>query len=136
MGARGQGIPGPRGQGSRTTGPQLLPQPSGQPNVAFRVKQKALGILDDAVAATIELESYLSPKMTVVALDTESASQEPADVGAVSQVHHDKLKFMFEQLVGQLDKLKAACQGKRDDSQRPRRSRNLRGRFQHQDFTC
>ena len=54
--------------------------------VNFGVKQKAPQSLDEAVAATLELESYLPPKMMVAGVELESAKGDAAPVAAVSGV--------------------------------------------------
>ena len=94
------------------------------PHIAFGVKQKTPQTLDEAVAATLELESYLSPKLaTAPSVSTVSPSpQEPeqAGISAVSQASNDKLLSMFEQLVSRFDKLEAAYStGRRSNNSRP-----------------
>jgi dsDNA-binding SOS-regulon protein len=75
-----------------------------QPQVAFSVKQKRPDTLDSAVAATLEMESYLtlpSQGGTTSAIQSESESVCPVDT--TDKV--DKLTRMVEQLAIQVGRL-------------------------------
>ena len=79
------------------------------PHIAFGVKQKTPETLDVAVAATLELESYLSPKLALVSsVEAPPRESEQRNIGVVSHVSHDKLAAMFEKLVDRFDKLEAS----------------------------
>ena len=84
-----------------------------QPQIAFSVKQKRPKTLDDAVAATLEMESYLAgPSPVGIASTLSSAENLPVcPVSALSQV--DKLTQAVEQRVERLQ---------RDTRLRPRRA--------------
>ena len=72
------------------------------PQVAFGVKQKRPRTLDDAVAATLEMESYVSPPPFGV------SSTQPEEVACspVSEVSRlDKLTRVVEQLAEQVERL-------------------------------
>jgi hypothetical protein len=82
------------------------------PHVAFGVKQKTPANLDAAVTATLELESYWSPRMMTVAgveLDSEATPRETASCGAVSQkpssVSNEEVASMVEKLMEKIDRL-------------------------------
>lgn len=123
------------------------------PHVAFGVKQKAPQTLDAAISATLELESYLSPKMTVASVEatTQEEEQSHSSVSTVSQVSNDKLAVMFERLVDRFDKLEAVCLQKKVPDRRDEGrdgsgarldsrgySRNQRGSFprRQSDLVC
>ena len=87
------------------------------PNLAFGVKQRTTASLDAAVTATLELESYLSPKMTVSAItDVQQSSKlvEEVDCNAVSQRRDDvpggKMATLLEKLIKRVEKLEASTQ--------------------------
>ena len=63
--------------------------------VAFGVKQKALQMLDEAVAATLELESYLTPKMVVARVEMEAPEDEQTAIGAVSNHKSERDKSHY-----------------------------------------
>ncbi len=69
------------------------------------MKQTTPQTLDGAVAATLELESYLSPKLTVASVDSFPTEVEQENISAVSQVSNDKLATM---LVNRFDKFEAS----------------------------
>ena len=71
--------------------------------VAFTVHQRKPKTLDDAVAHTLELESYLKGKSAVVA----SVAGEQAEVGAI-QAHQDPIMEMLQSLVQRMDHLKVS----------------------------
>ena len=74
-----------------------------QPQVAFGVKSKQPEKLDDAVSATLELETYVNMKPGGSAI---SCVLEEAD-GAIAAVHAhpDKLTIMMEKLMERMEKL-------------------------------
>ena len=82
------------------------------PQVAFGVKQKTPENLDAAIAATLELESYLPPRATVAAM-TESGPEELTTltpVGAVSANTrcNEQLANLMEKLLDRVEKLEMA----------------------------
>ena len=66
------------------------------PSVAFEVKQRIHGNLEASIAATLELESYLSHK-AVVSSVKEDESTDNGQIGAVSI--SDKLLTLVEKLI-------------------------------------
>ena len=74
------------------------------PQVAFGVKQKTPETIDAAIAATLELESYLTPCKVPVSSIME---EDPQPVGAVSysKSSNDKLVTLVEKLVDRVEKL-------------------------------
>lgn len=74
------------------------------PQVAFGVKQKSPGTLDAAIAATLELESYLSPCKVPVSSVTEEDSQVVSAV-SYNKFSNDKLVTLVERLVDRVEKL-------------------------------
>ena len=72
------------------------------PQVSFGVKQRTPANLDAAIAATLELESYLSHKAIVSSVKEESTDN--GQVGAVS-VSNDKLVTLVEKLIKRVEKL-------------------------------
>ena len=70
--------------------------------MAFGVKQRTPANLDAAIAATLELESYLSHKAVVPSVKEESTDN--GQVGAVS-VSNDKLVTLVERLIKRVKKL-------------------------------
>ena len=81
------------------------------------VKQKTPEILDAAVAATLELESYLPQKLTSVSSVEVVPVEEDlkqATINVVNQGSDDKLVAMFEKLSDRFDKLEAAYSQKGD----------------------
>ena len=117
---------------------QFLSQLDDQ-QVAFAVKQRAPSNLDAAVSATLEMESYMTPKVTVSSVEVPPSEQEPPSVGAVSNTTHvsnDKLVSMLEKLVDRLDKLETSRSGderRRVEQNRPPQQRRNAGR---QSLTC
>ena len=87
------------------------------PQVAFGVKQKAPQTLDAAIAATLELESYLPTKTTAVALvsDPQLEPEEPTTVtvGAVSRsAGYEQqlgLATIVEKLLDRVEKLEVGA---------------------------
>ena len=78
------------------------------PQVAFGVKQKTPQTFDAAVSATLELESYLSPKMAVASVETAPGEERQSSINAVSHGSNDRLAVMFEKLVERFAKLETA----------------------------
>lgn len=72
-----------------------------QPQVAFSVKLKRPTTLDDAVTATLEMESYVSPKIGSLPI---SGVQEDEPVAAAVSAQ-DKLTSLVEKLVERIEKL-------------------------------
>ena len=71
--------------------------------MAFRVKQRTPANLDTAIAATLEMESYLIHK-AVVSSVKEEESTDNGQVGVVS-VSNDKLVTLVEKLIKSVEKL-------------------------------
>ena len=95
-----------------------------QPQVAFSVKQKRPKTLDDAVAATLEMESYLTGSSSMEIASTLPSSMElpVCPVSQLSQV--DKLTRAVEQLTERVERLQ------QDARPRPRRA------FSGECWTC
>ena len=74
-----------------------------QPQVAFSVKQKSPETMDDAVAATLQMESYLPQKEATVSELLSQESEVEATVAAVVPV--EKLTRMVEQLTEKVEAL-------------------------------
>ena len=120
------------------------------PHVAFGVKQITPQTLDAVVSATLELESYLSPKMAVASVETAPGEEGQSSINAESHGSNDRLAVMFEKLVERFDKLETAYlqkEGNRPygrtggfDSRPSQRGygRGQRGSFQQRqpDLTC
>ena len=73
------------------------------PQVAFSVKQKRPVTLDDAVAATLEMESYVSSQVMVTSMLPASEEVSACPVSEVDQL--EKLARVVEQLTEQVEKL-------------------------------
>ena len=81
------------------------------PQVGFGVKQKSPETLDAAVTATLELESFLTPKMAVSSVVPEAAISAEKDCkeATVSAVHStDKLSSLLEKLLDRVERLEEA----------------------------
>ena len=76
-----------------------------QPQIGFSVRQKQPATLDDAVAATLEMESYLPPHSLPAVNSTLPASKEPvvASVDAVDKI--TQLTRVVEKLAQQVERL-------------------------------
>ena len=73
-----------------------------QPQISFSVRQKQPTTLDDAVAATLEMESYLSPQAVHSTLQ-ESGEVAPVGIDAASQI--TQLVHVVGRLAEQVEKL-------------------------------
>ena len=95
------------------------------PYVAFAVRQRNPETLDDAVTATLELELYLTPKLTVASVGEQQSGEELATIGAVSGVKsglpESKIVTMFEKLLDRVEKLeqRGSSQSQSQGRQRP-----------------
>ena len=69
--------------------------------VAFSVKQRKPTTLDDAVSATLEMESYLGPKFDVAEVFTQSREREET----VASVAPDTTLTMMKQLLERMEKM-------------------------------
>lgn len=114
-----------------------------QPQIAFSVKQKRPANLDDAVAVTLGMESYLSPSTqpgTIAALQPGERADAKATVDRIKQLTH-----LVEQLTARVEELEKISKHQEEkdrvvhnqeadlisDAGRPKRS------WQHQfDVTC
>ena len=67
------------------------------PQVAFGVKQRQPGTLDEAVTATLEMESYLLTKQFTAQVACVDSSEDPGMVAAVTL--QDKLTCFVEKLL-------------------------------------
>ena len=75
-----------------------------QPQISFSVHQKQPRTLDDAVSATLEMESYLPPQSLPVVNSTLPAPEEPTfSVNAVDTVV--QLTHKVEELAKQVERL-------------------------------
>lgn len=80
-----------------------------QPQVAFAVKQRRPNKLDDAVAATLEMESYAAVKSTAAAIsgvEEDETQVEIASVPVTSQ--NQKLTELVERLLERVEKLESS----------------------------
>ena len=77
-----------------------------QPQIAFSVKQKRPTTLDEAVTATIEMETYLpaSSKVTVAMCEQEDEPAKPVPIAPISDTTA-KLTSLIERLVERVEKL-------------------------------
>lgn len=74
------------------------------PQVAFNVKQRSPKNLADAASATIELESYLSPRASHVSI-AEEGQKGVAEVVAAFQSQQETMMDMIQKLVERVEKL-------------------------------
>ena len=88
------------------------------PQVAFGVRQKNPENLDAAVTATLELETYVTPKsgMLSVSSVTDGAEDDEATVGAVGTA--DKLAALVEKLVERVERLESGQTGRQPPAER------------------
>jgi len=77
-----------------------------QPQITFSVKQKRPMTLDEAVTATIEMETYLpaSSKVTVAMCGQEDEPAKPVPIAPISDTTA-KLTSLIERLVERVEKL-------------------------------
>ena len=82
-----------------------------QPQIGFSVRQKQPPTLDDAVAATLEMESYLPPHSLPAVNSTLPAFEEPvvASVDAVDKI--TQLTHIVEKLAQQVERLQHRSDG-------------------------
>ena len=71
--------------------------------IAFNVRQRKPTTLDEAVSATLELESYLQPKLSVSEVTKNYVETEEA-VTALSQ---DSTAVMMKQLLERIERMEA-----------------------------
>ena len=97
-----------------------------QPQVTFSVKQKSPEMLDDAVAATLEMESYLAlPSQVAIASMLQSDDAAVCSVNAIDKV--EELTRIVERLAQQVERLqretpRPGVPTDSSHSDRPRRS--------------
>ena len=106
-----------------------------QPQVAFSVKQRRPATLDDAVTATLEMESYMlllgrtEPVSTIQPTDIEpvsaGATNEPVPVSAISST--EKLTSIVERLSEQVETLQREVRQSRNAPVNTRRDSRPRG---------
>ena len=78
------------------------------PQVAFGVKQRNPSTLDAAVSATLELESYLTPKQNTLSVMAVEEEQKPKDSTVVGAVHKmEKLCGLVKELALRLERLES-----------------------------
>ena len=117
-----------------------------QPQVAFSVKQRQPKTLDEAVAATLEMESYAvtSPIAGIIATFQEegkSAQEEESDGATVASINPTvKLTTMVEKLLDRVETLERRQTEPANERRPLRRSRSYaqpRGSRQHRVcWTC
>ena len=95
-----------------------------QPQIAFSVRQKQPATLDDAVTATLEMESYLPPQSLSV-VDTGTGGNTDS-VGVVGQVA--QLTCAVEELTKQMEQLKHSGSDSATENSHPAQPRPWRGR--------
>ena len=103
------------------------------PQVAFGVKQKTPKDLDEAVTATIELESYLVPRANVVSVTDATDYTADGTVGTESEATStvsaisvtERLAGLVEKLTLRVEQLESAQQ----DRQATGSNRYLRGKY-------
>lgn len=94
------------------------------PQVAFGVKQKRPKTIDEAVSATLEMESYLAqPRHVGVVAPVSTEDSEPAAIVAATNVT-ERLTTLVEKLSERVEKLEL-CQG---DGVKYKRNYRARGR--------
>ena len=84
--------------------------------VTFVVKQKTLETLHEAVTATVELESYLTPRMAVSSMEVPEQDEGQVSFSAVGTSVSNPHKTMFEKIVDRLDQLDSSQKQKNGDS--------------------
>ena len=87
------------------------------PQLAFGVRQRTPATVDAAVAATLELETYLRPKVPTVALVTcgDRETDGPDDVIAgVAQQRTSVREDPLQRVLDRLDKLESQLRSQRD----------------------
>ena len=96
-----------------------------QPQIAFSVRQKQPDTLDEAVAATLEMESYLQPPQGQSGVSAYLPVAEPVGVGIDSVDRVTQLTGLVEKLAGQVEKLQLLVSNpsRGPGSNRPRRPR-------------
>ena len=102
------------------------------PHVAFAVRQKTPASLDAAVTATLEMESYWSPKLDVAsagvdAETTPTVTDHP--VSAAMTRGQDDTHYLMKELLGRMEKIEAELAGSRGASGRGNRPMQSRGPF-------
>ena len=111
-----------------------------QPQISFSVRQKQPSTLDEAVAATLEMESYLPvPPPQGVSPCLPTGSSEPPSLMNVDSVDQmTQLKTMVEKLTGQVEKLQLMVdqQPPRAPSRDNEPTRMPRRRFSGQCWNC
>ena len=88
-----------------------------QPQVAFSVKQKRPETLDDAVTATLEMESYVSSKMGGAPVSSVTVQDAPAITAAVTA--QDRLAELVEKLAERVERLETASPKRYAEEQKP-----------------
>ena len=95
-----------------------------QPQIAFSVRQKQPATLDDAVTATLEMESYLPPQsLSVVDIGIGGNTDSVGVVGQVAQLTH-----AVEELTKQMEQLKHSGSDSATENSHPAQPRPWRGR--------
>ncbi len=98
--------------------------------IAFNVRQRKPTTLDEAVSATLELESYLQPKLSVSEVTKNHVETEEA-VAAVSQ---DSTAVMMKQLLERMERMEAelTIRKKQETDMAPERGRRGQQQFRNQ----
>ena len=94
-----------------------------QPQIAFSVRQKQPSTLDDAVTATLEMESYLPPHSLSAVDSVEGAGTDSVVVGQVAQ-----LTRAVEKLTKQMEQLQRMESDSAPDNRQAVQTRPRRGR--------
>ena len=98
--------------------------------ITFNVRQRKPTTLDEAVSATLELESYLQPKLSISKVTKNHVETEEA-VAAVSQ---DSTAVMMKQLLERMEKMEAELmtRKKEETDMAPERERRWLQQYRNQ----
>ena len=96
-----------------------------QPQVSFSVRQKQPSTLDEAIALTVEMESYMSPQASAGVSSTlpaeDGSGPGPVSVDAVDRYRVGQLTQIVERLTEQVEKLQRMTGERQQATRRARR---------------
>lgn len=96
----------------------------GDPQLSFAVRQRAPATVDAAVAAVLELETYLqSPKVPVAPLTRESEERDERNGTAAGVTRRPSKDDPMQKIIERLDKIEAQMNPQREEGQRGNRQR-------------
>ena len=77
------------------------------PQIAFNVRQRKPGTMDEAVSATLEMENYASTKSSVAAVGPSEPGHEEELVSTISGARQAGVTELLQQLVQRMDRLES-----------------------------